>query len=89
MVLMDRVRICMPVLSTFTAFEGMEPASSMLMLQSLPVQIPTVLVDLWKLKSAEQKSVIALCQAAAAGKIDEMNVRCMPVSACCAQHACS
>ena len=34
-----------------------------------------MLADLWKVKSAEQKSVIRLCEAAAAGNMDELNVR--------------
>ena len=46
-----------------------------LMMHRLLVQIPAVLGDLWKVKSAEQKTVISVCQAGAAGNVEELQVR--------------
>ena len=48
-------------------------------------QIPANLIDLWKTKSAEQKAVIRLCEAAAAGEVDEAKVCCFELRASCSR----
>ena len=39
------------------------------------LQIPAEVAEIWKRKSAQQKAVICLCQAAAIGDIEAIKVR--------------